>query len=558
MPPLNSKLLFLTTSPRTPEKMIPEIALLARLFSGKVFDNATQRAFMEALREEQYFHGTGENDPAFSARDRIMRAPKSLGFVALKPVISLTPAGEALTSARRKDEVLLRQLLKFQVPSPFHRPTAKAAKFCVKPYLELLRLVRTLGTLTFDELQLFGLQLTDWHRFGDIVEKIKRYRTKKATTTLTYRKYKAECLTRELRRIYRDEIASGKTKTRESNDQSIAKMLRTKGHNCHDYADAAMRYLRATGLVAVSHTGHSMQIAPERADEVDFILNTVPRNPVAISNEPAYIDYIGQSDTPTLLTDNPAALTTKLQREFPDAAIPEDATTIQLKDILADCCDKRKAVRLAKQTKEIKDKQKYDEIQTTFDQIAAKELYDAPLMLEWNIWRTMTMLDGGDIRANLTFDDYGLPLATAAGNKADIVCDYGDFCLAVEVTLQAGQRQYETEGEPVARHLGRLKADCKKPCYCLFVAPTVNEACIAHFYTLQHLNLNLYGGTSTIVPITIKVLRAMLEASCQAIYTPKPEQVKALFEASQTIATNSNNEQEWYDKVTERALAWPD
>ena len=39
----------------------------------------------------------------------------------------------------------------------------------------------------------------------------------------------------------------------------------------------------------------------------------------------------------------------------------------------------------------------------------------------------------------------------------DIECDYDDFSLSVEVTLQAGQRQYESEGEPVARHYGQLK-----------------------------------------------------------------------------------------------------
>lgn len=63
------------------------------------------------------------------------------------------------------------------------------------------------------------------------------------------------------------------------------------------------------------------------------------------------------------------------------------------------------------------------------------------------------MLDGGNIKANLKFDDFGNPMSTAQGNMADIVCDYGDFGLTVEVTMQSGQRQYETEGEPVTRHL---------------------------------------------------------------------------------------------------------
>ena len=176
---INSQLLFLTTSPRTPEKMVAEIALLIEKFNGDIWNKDTQNAFMIALRDEDFYHGSGKNDPSFSARDRINRAPKSLGFVKLKPIIQLTPAGQQLLSAKRKDEVFLRQMLKFQLPSPYHKPTEKATSFCVKPYLEMLRLIRTLGTLKFDELQIFGMQLTDYHNFDKIVSKIKKFRVEK-------------------------------------------------------------------------------------------------------------------------------------------------------------------------------------------------------------------------------------------------------------------------------------------------------------------------------------------------------------------------------------------
>ena len=149
---IDSKVIFVTTSPRTPAKMIPEIGLLNAHFAGQRWNNETQRAFMELLREENFFNGEGANDPAFSARDRLNRAPKALGFVILSPKIQLTPAGEELVNSRRKDEIFLRQLLKFQVPSPFHKPTENSAEFWVKPYLELFRLVKHFGSLKFDEL----------------------------------------------------------------------------------------------------------------------------------------------------------------------------------------------------------------------------------------------------------------------------------------------------------------------------------------------------------------------------------------------------------------------
>lgn len=553
---IDSKTLFLTTSPRTPEKMIPEIELLVRNFNDKPWTHDTQCAFMEVLRNEQFFNGKGRNDPALSARDRITRAPKSLGFVSLRPCIALTPAGKALLTSRRKDEVFLRQMLKFQVPSPYHKPTAKATTFCVKPYLEMIRLVRTMGTLKFDELQIFGMQLTDWHNFNAIVKKIERFRTDKLKSTESYRTFKANYLRNELLAIFNDRIARGDTKTRESADDSLAKFLATQAQNMRDYADACFRYLRATGLVNVSYVGKSLSIATERIEDVDFLLRTIERTPTTFDTEKAYVDYLGDATTPQLLTDDREKLKERIRSVFPDSVLEKELDIEQLKDLLSDNIEARKAEIMRKQIVDIKDYKQYDDIQNTFSQIAANSLYDAPLMLEWNTWRAMTMLDGGDIRANLHFDDFGKPLSTAQGNMADIVCDYGDFVVTVEVTLTSGQRQYEMESEPVSRHLGKIKKSTGKPCYCLFVSPTINEACVAHFFVLHNLNISYYGGKSVIVPLPMDVFRKMLEDSFKARYTPSPTHIKQFFEKSVVLANNCKDEKEWFEKIKEEACNW--
>lgn len=553
---IDSKLLFLTTSPRTPEKMIPEIELLIKHYAGKLWNNETQCGFMDILREEQFFNGKGENDPAFSARDRINRAPKSLGFVTLSPTISLTPAGASLLNAKRKEEVFLRQMLKFQVPSPFHKPTQMAAIFCVKPYLEMLRLVRTMGTLKFDELQIFGMQLTDWHNFETIVHKIELFRMAKITSKQSYRTFKTEYLYNELRSIYEERIANGKIKTRESNEISLDKFLKTQSSNMRDYADACFRYLRATGLVNVSHVGKSLSIVRERIEDVDYILNTVDREPCYVDDEQNYVTYLGNAEYPKLLTDNRQILIERLNAEFKGVQISKNATVEDLKDLLFDCMEERKKKTIDKQIREIKDYKLYDDIQNTFRQIENNELYDAPLMLEWNTWRAMTMLDGGDVKANLNFDDFGNPLSTAQGNMADIVCDYGDYMLSVEVTMASGQKQYDMEGEPVSRHLGKMKKATGKPCYCLFVAPNINEACVAHFYALHSLNISYYGGKSTIVPLPLNVFKKMLEDSYKVNYTPTPEHVRNFFEYSNELAKTCSNETEWFEKLKQSAMNW--
>ena len=178
MPALKGRTLFFITSPRTPAKMEPEIRLLTDSFSGQTWNQATQKAFMHALANADFFQGRGSGqDMAFSARDRINRGPKALGLVDLSPSIQLTPAGRNFLQSDSSAETLLRQLLKFQLPSPYHQQgKSTPIAFCVKPFLEIFRLIRKLGTLRFDELMIFGMQLTSYRKFDAIVKKIQTFR----------------------------------------------------------------------------------------------------------------------------------------------------------------------------------------------------------------------------------------------------------------------------------------------------------------------------------------------------------------------------------------------
>lgn len=553
---LDSKVIFVTTSPRTPAKMVPEIALLSEHFTGQVWDKTTQVAFMECLRDENFFNGKGANDPAFSARDRINRAPKALGFVTLSPTIKLTPAGQALISSKRKEDIFLRQLLKFQVPSPFHTPNPESANFWVKPYLELFRLIRHFGSLKFDEVQLFGLQLVDYRDFDKIVQKIEKFRTDKAIHSGSYKNFFGQYMDQELRKIYAYEISRGSTKTRESSDASIRKFLKTKAQNMRDYTDACFRYLRATGLVNISHVGKSISIVSEKTEEVDFFLSTVDRNPCFIEDEYHYMEYLGSRSTPQLLFDDREYLIRKIHQEFPVFQIPVSASTERLKELFDDLIIERREGIIHDQITRIKDYREYEDIQNTFDNIVNGSIYDPSLMLEWNVWRAMTMLDGGNIVANTKFDDFGKPMSTAQGNVADIVCDYGKFGVIVEVTMATGQRQYEMEGEPVSRHLAKIKKAINKPAYCLFIAPSINEACIAHFFALHKMNISYYGGTSTIIPLSLEVFRKMVQDSYKAEYVPLPDQVKYLFESSENIVKHCDSETDWYKQINNVALNW--
>ena len=343
-----------------------------------------------------------------------------------------------------------------------------------------------------------------------------------------------------------------------SDDVSRGCLTKTKAGDLRDYADVCVRYLRATGLVTVSNPGRTISIIESRRDEVDFILKTVERNPVFVNDEAAYCRQLFDAESPRLLTDNRTVLVRKAV-ECRAVETQKDAESMSVADL-------KKTVRRAKeaqrqgainaQVTELKAFAKYDEVVAMFDSIRSKDVYDPPLALEWNVWRAMTMMDGGDIRANLTFDDAGNPLSTAPGNNPDIVCDYGDFSVTVEVTLMSGSKQYDAEGEPVARHLGDIKVKSGREAYCLFVAPTINPSSISHFYMLHQTNVRHYGGKSVIVPITLKRFIGMLEQSRNCGYIPSPEKVRSFCEFSKSAAQTAADEEDWYAKVSAKADSW--
>ena len=557
MATIAGRVLFFVTSPRSPMKMVPEIRILREHFIGLSWNKKTQELFMDYLVEDPNFEGVGSiSDKAFSARDRINRAPKALGFVDLDPAIGITEPGYRFISGLFSEEALLRQILKFQLPSPYHIEKPRSPKvYNVKPYLELFRLIYTLEKISFDEVMIFGMQLTDYHKFDLIVSKINSFRNTPHRNS--YKDYMGDCFKKELEEIYKEEIDEGKTKTRESKDVSVDKFLRTKAQNMKDYTDACFRYLRATGLVSISQKNRTISIVPDRLHEVKYFLETVDREPCFTNDEDQYKQYLFNHTLPVLYTDDRERLLQEVA-ELKGVSI-ESLVSLDVDSLKGEKqreLVKRKANIISQEIKSLKTHEQYQDIMDVFNGIKRNTYYDSPLMFEWNTWRAMTMINGGFIKANLRFDDYGEPMNTAAGNRADILCDYGDFMLTVEVTLQRGQRQYETEGEPVSRHLANVKRDTNKPAFCFFIAPVINASCIAFFYTLHKADIAFYGGKSVIIPLELDVFTSMIEQCEHSRNRLTPEDIYRLCNCSLEIAERAADETEWYNSLKERALNW--
>lgn len=558
---ISNPTLFFPTSPRSPLKMRPEMKLLVEKFKGRRWERnrALQKEFAKELSSSEDFKGTAsESDPDFSARDRITRGPKSLGLVTLD-VIGFTEPGLNFYDEDLATETFLRQLMKFQLPSPFHVIGQNVKKtFCVRPYLEILRLIHRLGRLAFDELMLFGMQLTDYRDFECVVEDIRKFRIAKEQRKGAYKKFFAETKVAVVKSVFSREISEGRIKTRESDEASLDKFIQTKSGTMRDYADACVRYIHASGLVTVSSPGRTLSLIESKRAEAEYLLATVDRNPVFVDDYSGYRKHLYNPSTPLLLTDDRASLVDKAVK-CNAVKSKSEAASLTIKDL-------KKRIRVAEdhlreavvmsQATELKSFSKYDDVVEVFRQVQRRDKRDRPLMFEWNAWRTMTMMDGGSIRANLTFDDAGNPLSTAPGNNADIVCDYGDFVVTVEVTLMSGNKQYDAEGEPVARHLGDIKAKTGRPAYCLFVAPTINENVIAHFFVLHKVKAKSYGGKSVVIPLTLDRFVGMLTQSKNCGYVPSPDKVRSFCEYSMMTANATDDAETWYSAISKKADDW--
>jgi len=150
--------------------------------------------------------------------------------------------------------------------------------------------------------------------------------------------------------------------------------------------------------------------------------------------------------------------------------------------------------------------------QNIFDEIKSRhnDMVDRPLMYEWNAWRSMVLVnDALNVQGNYHTDADGNPVATASGNMPDILCEYETFWLGVEVTLQHGVRQYESEGESIIRHIGNLQKsrmgqEDKRPVYGLFIAEKIHPEVVSHLHFAANRYSQLYAGKVRILPVERK------------------------------------------------------
>lgn len=529
------------TSPRSPYKIKPELKLLVQLQERK-WDKNAQLEFARLLAESQDYLGeVSEKETDFAARDRL-RGPSTLGFIK-KPDeaesrLLLTEVGKLFVNCKFYEETFIfqRQIAKVQFGSPANRKNVEK-EMNIRPLGLIIQALKELGQLTKDEMALYCITTTNHREAKRMIELIRKNRqeierTKDARQRKNLRlQHKIE----RLENVYAEDINMGNTNLREGGDN----FLETKYRTLRDFADSSIRYFLATGLFATNYHRQTFELVKVRSKESDFILE---KYGMQIDNNPnsSYSDYI------TNYLGNPQLV--EIWRDSEDNQRKDAARLISY---IANH-DSQKAFRLKTDYQHAKNKvsrlgildtleresmifhritesaqikenleASYPQIKATYNEISTlrNSMIDKPLMFEWNTWRLFNLFsDSVSIVGNFLSDADGNPLRTAPGGTPDIVCEFKDFCLIVEVTLQSGMKQYETEGEPITRHIGNqirknLEAKDSRPVYGLFIAQKVNRELVFYLNAISWRASQYYGGRIQIFPIEISKLIEIIDIS---------------------------------------------
>lgn len=453
----------------------------------------------------------GEIDPTIG--DIIKEFP-SLGLSG-QPY-ELTPSGYRMIEAEtvpEQQECMLRSLLAYEIPSVVE---PKNGKESFNPFIFILQVLKKLsllhGSKGLSKVEMGIVQSYREHSKVDyVVNDIIEYRKK------------------------RDE-AKGRVPKKKI-DRKLIKELAIAGGvaptSINDYSDVNFRYPRLTGLV--SHKGKRLVISEKKEPVVDRILEEGPKI-IGFKNSREYLFRLWNGAK--LPTDNEVTAKQEIirfRKLLLDFGVEEDLipeipetkdiaqinqTRLRIEVLYQQTLEKNFALEqrnkdqveeiiayLKKLDKQSVNKEKYD-----FD------IEDEPAYLEWTVWRSFLainhLVNEPHLARRFKVDQDFFPLGCAPGGGPDLIFEFEDYVLVVEVTLTTSSRQEAAEGEPVRRHVAkeklRVASTSGKPVYGLFIARSIDNN------TAETFRIGVwYTGDEpdfiNIVPITLKQFIQMME-----------------------------------------------
>ena len=513
------------TSPRSPYKVIERLKLISSL-DGKEYDTNLQIEIGKRIREESENLKVGLSSNSstldFVGRDYITRAPKKLGIVYVPGVgkgkFELTEQGRNLINSKNMEFVMQRQIAKIQYPSPIKVRGTEKIKLI--PLTATIKILKSVKDLSRSEVMMFVITIENFSKIDQSISEILKFREnlKKIKGNLKRRKFRDEVGIKKLNLFYKNEDFSIREKKGKKVDKS--EFLRTKLRNHKDYADSIFRYFISTGLFKLNKKSR-LEISKINEKDADYLLETIGLEPKKFDNdEKTFVkDYMGKENSISLYTDKldnllnkfdylkklSSTLDLKINTTEIDKRFKNEKSLDIKKDIIVELQKKFIYLKMEKFIKKLSERKKndFDEIVGHFEEISDRnsEILDKPLQYEYNFFRAFSFIgDAEKIIPSLNFDEDINPLNTTS-NKPDLIIEYKDFILVVEVTLSAGQRQYESEGAPVFRHVGKCQNENDKPVFGLFICEKMDVNMPIEFLSRAMVKTKIYNGRVRILPI---------------------------------------------------------
>ncbi|SES23891.1 AlwI restriction endonuclease [Vreelandella subterranea] len=384
----------------------------------------------------------------------------------------ITPNGYRLAHSEiitAQQECFLRSLASYRIPSPIEKQYTGDS---FSPLRFTLRVMQGLAegghvaTLSFQEFALFVQTSTPANGINNTVRKIVNFRQGRDEARGNVRAYD--------RRFYED----------------IAAEIDRQTSTLDDYADLSFRYLKATGLFRTA--GRGIALSQPRAQLAALLLD---EEETTLDNKPYFYALWQGAELPTDNAESSNTVVQDLVEQLQDRGVQVEAPAADtpLPD-LEQFRHELDAMLLQLDEQEYADRQadELDEIMAWLEAIPTRGSAtlpdgnrvtiprgEGPVYLEWAIWRAFLAMDSlcnppWEARRFQIDQDF-LPVNCAPGGGPDMVFEFEDAIIVVEVTLTTSSRQEAAEGEPVRRHVAQYTETSTKPVYGLFIAVQIDS-----------------------------------------------------------------------------------
>lgn len=557
------------TKPRSAIRTVEWFASFVAVADGRNWDavdgqgrRPIRRAYVQAAHPELDLESIA--DPESNARqDKTVFETLGLAYQERGTgIVRITPAGRMLIASEDPSEVMLRQLLKWQFPSPVHH-TANYRQMGLFPFEILLRVIEDLGEVSRLEIAATFFSCV---RREDIPTTISNIRTIRRTDRLSSES--EEAFTKRVCLMLNPDLT------------------RPKPASLLDMADAFSRFAEYTGLfVSSGRSIHTKLRVPERSRlKVQQLLRSyrfVLRDDW--EDQESFYGYFGNPHAVELPWDRPESLAEHVRQRAhalrallterraqerqltldidPDWVLHQiaEAQHAELREwnrrLEAGLIGAREREFVEREAKTQATRQ---DIVVKFNDILTGSEDDAARWLEVNTWRSLVALEGDHTvvrRFRLEEDLSPRSFAPGIGNTPDMEYYSPRIVLVPEVSLMSGVRQWTHEGAAVVDHVFRLICDHEedvRPVVGLFIAPTLNERTVWQFFVLNQQSWR--GAPVPVVPLEVAQWRDLV-AHAYAANLPSADVEDLIFRLHRA-ALISRDFKEWQREIIRRIDAW--